>query len=74
MEVDIILDQVILLWYLGIDFGIISIFVVLFNRKSGEVYFIYWEFVDVKLELNIFEINLEFIVFIKKVKIDFSLI
>ena len=72
MEADITLDQATLPWYLGIDFGTTSISAALFNRKSGEVYPIYWELVDVKPELNIPEINLEFTVSTKKVKTDFS--
>ena len=72
MEADITLDQATLPWYLGIDFGTTSISAALFNRKSGEVYPIYWELVDVKPELNIPEINLEFTFSTKKVKTDFS--
>ncbi|MDE5093935.1 MAG: hypothetical protein O4804_06760 [Trichodesmium sp. St11_bin5] len=69
MEADITLDQATLPWYLGIDFGTTSISAALFNRKSGEVYPIYWELVDVKPELNIPEINLEFTFSTKKLKL-----
>ncbi|MDJ0518391.1 MAG: hypothetical protein QNJ74_19770 [Trichodesmium sp. MO_231.B1] len=59
-------------WYLGIDFGTTGISAALLNRRSGEIYPIYWELVGAKPELDIPEINREFTLSTKTVKTDFN--
>ncbi len=72
MEPDIRPHQIISPWYLGIDFGTTGISAALLNRRSGEIYPIYWELVGAKPELDIPEINREFTLFTKTVKTDFN--
>ncbi|MEM1172553.1 MAG: hypothetical protein AAGJ08_26610, partial [Cyanobacteria bacterium P01_H01_bin.35] len=72
MEPDIKPHQTTSPWYLGIDFGTTGISAALLNRRSGEIYPIYWELVGSKPELDIPEINREFTLSTKTVKTDFN--
>lgn len=72
MEPDTTPHQTTSPWYLGIDFGTTGISAALLNRRSGEIYPIYWELVGAKPELDIPEINREFTLSTKTVKTDFN--
>lgn len=72
MEPDIRPDQTTSPWYLGIDFGTTGISAALLNRRSGEIYPIYWELVGAKVELDVPKTNREFTLSTKKNKTDFN--